>query len=130
MTAQLDILRKNFVEGDQIPITFTFTNQDGSLYDFSTVTKAWFTVKANYDDDDSAALVGPLDSDTHPTQVTYGVAGPGDGKARVVMLPADTAGIATAPNRYYDFQVLKGTAISTLVRGSIKFVHEVTVAFT
>jgi hypothetical protein len=128
MTAQLDIIRKNFVEGDQIPILFIFRNQDGSLYDFSGVSKAWFTVKANYSDDDTDALVGPLDSVTHPTQVTFGVAGPGEGKARVIMLPADTAGIAEPPNRYYDFQVLEGTAISTLVRGSIKFVHEVTVA--
>lgn len=127
MTAKLDILKKNFVEGDTINILFTFTEKDGTLYDFTGVTKAWFTVKANYTDSDSNALVA-LNSIDNPTQVTFGVAGPGEGVARVIVNPAESAGLAQYVHRYYDFQVLKGTVISTLVFGEIGFVHEVTQA--
>ncbi len=128
MTAQLDILKKNFVEGDTITITFKFKLKDGSLYDFTGVTKVWFTVKDNYNQSDVNALVA-LNSADDPTQVTYGVAGPGEGKGKVIMAATDTPGLAQYKHRYYDFQILKGgNVINTLVRGELKFVHEVTLA--
>jgi hypothetical protein len=127
MTARLDILKKNFVEGDTITITFTFKNRDGSLYDFTGVTKAWFTVKDEYNKSDNEALVF-VNSADNPTQVTYGVGGPGEGKGRVQLLNANTVGLAEYKHRYYDFQVLKGGEPITLVIGEIKFRHEVTLA--
>lgn len=127
MTTQKDILLNN-VEGDKITLLITFREQDGSLYDFTGVSKAWFTVKSNYDDTDGSALVA-LNSADHPTQLTYGAGGPGAGKAQVILLPDNTRDLAKAQHRYYDFQVLKGPdGISTLMIGEIKFVHEVTLA--
>lgn len=125
MTAKLDILKKNFIEGDTITLTFTFKNKDGTLYDFTGVTKMWFTVKDDYDKDDTDALVR-LNSADEPTQVTYGPSGPGDGKGRAKMLATDTPGLAQYKHRYYDIQVLNGADINTLVTGEIKFGHEVT----
>jgi len=127
MTTQLDILKKNFVEGDSITITFTFKESSGSLFDFTTVTKAWFTIKDSYDKPDNDALV-LLNSSDNPTQVTYGVGGPGAGKGKVTMVSANTSGLAQYKHRYYDFQILKAGKIQTLVRGEIIFVHEVTLA--
>lgn len=128
MTAQLDIQNKRFVEGDDISITWTFKNKDGSIYDFTDVTKAWFTIKENYSDPDTDAIVGPLNSVDQSDQVTFGVTGPGEGKLKVWLKAADTPGLADYQHRYYDIQVLKSGLIHTLVRGEIKFVHEVTLA--
>lgn len=130
MTAQLDIQNKRFVEGDDITITWTFKNKDGSLYDFSDVTKAWFTIKEAFSDPDAEAIVGPLNSVDQADQVTYGVAGPGEGKLKVWMKAGDTPGLADYQHRYYDIQVLKAGLIHTLVRGEIGFVHEVTLAIS
>ena len=111
MAAQLDILKKNFVEGDVIQITFTFVDSAGSLYDFSGVTKAWFTVKSSFEQTDADALVA-INSVDEPAQVSYGIAGPGDGKAEVIMLNANTTGLAGYDRRHYDFQVLDAGDVS------------------
>lgn len=130
MTAQLNISKKNLVEGDTLTLTLTLLDTAGAAYDLSAVTKVWWTVKDAFNKPDAEALVA-LNSADDPTQVTYGVAGPGAGKIKIVMLPADTAGLAQYQRRYYDVQVLAGAAnINTLVRGKIDIEHEVTDATT
>ena len=126
MATTLDIDDKNLVEGDDVEITWTLTLPDGSYYDFTGVTKVWFTLKALFEDSDADALIGPLNSDDNPTQVTYGAGGPGAGKIKVWMKADETTGAAARKNPVYDIQVLKSGKINTLVRGIMPFDHEIT----
>jgi hypothetical protein len=129
MTATVDLTNKTFVEGDDWPMTWVLTNPDGSAYDLSNVTKVWFTAKANPDDSDAAAVIGPLDSDAHPTQVQYGGVDPGAGKIHVWAMAAETAGLAKYEKLEYDVQMLESGRIRTPVRGQLRFVHEITQAY-
>lgn len=113
-------------EGDDIPITFTFTDSAGAAFDLSGVTKVWFTVKSSVHDTNDDAIIGPLDSDTHPAQVTYGAPTPGAGKVEVILLNTETVDLATYPTLYYDLQWTISGLNRTPVKGQISFDHEVT----
>lgn len=124
MYATIDFLDENVTEGDDIPITWTLTSS-GSPFDLSTVTKVWITVKKDYDDDDSAALIA-INSDDDPTLVQYGVAGPGAGKIYGKLIAASTVGLAQYRYVYYDIQGLNASNIQTFVHGRIKFHKQAT----
>lgn len=127
MAANLDILDKKIVEGDDVVIVWTLTHSDGSLYDFTPVTKAWITLKADPDDLDANALVGPLNSTDNPTQVKYGDPDPGEGKFFAWFKNSETTALATHKYVYYDIQVLNAGKVNTLIKGRTKFEHEITV---
>jgi len=106
------------VEGDDIPSTWTLVNEsDGELYDFSGVTKLWFTLKKHETDINADAIIGPLNSVDNADQVKYDAPTPGAGKVWVWLKAAETAGLAVQGSMFYDIQVLKDGLVNTLVTG-------------
>lgn len=131
MTATKDLASLVLVEGDDIPFTWTFTNADRSLFDFSDVTKAWFTLKMLPGDADENALAGtPINSVDHPAQLKYGVGDgcPGPGKLWMKLLREETGGLAAYKLLHCDIQVIKAGDLRTLVVGTMKFQDEITQA--
>ena len=126
-TVELDLLGYVLTDGDDIPFTFVYRRRDnGELYDFSGVTKAWYTIKENQDDVDGDALVGPYNSIDNTTLVKQGAPTPGDGKVWILFPKADTAGLSARGDLWYDVQILDGGLVHTLQKGKLKFTWQST----
>jgi hypothetical protein len=130
MATEYDITTdKGLVEGDDITITFAFKDSAGDPYDLTNVTKVWFSIKYDRSHTDTEALVS-LNSTDNPTQVTYGAAGPGAGKVKVIIATTASHNLKNYETLYYDVQTLDAGDIKTLVVGTIDFFREVTKAST
>jgi len=118
----------DFVEGDDNRFFFILTDRiTGDYYDWAGVTKAWFTIKRNYSDDDTEAVfqVNTVDDATqiktdHPTA--------DEGNIWFWIKAAECKTWAAFGAMYYDVQVLKDGLVNTLVEGTIPFGHESTKA--
>lgn len=85
--------------------------------------KLWFTAKLDQDDPDSAAYIS-LNSEDNPNQVM--LVTPQQGKAQIVLVPADTDGL-TVTALWYDLQLQESTGVITTVQsGILKIQKDVT----
>jgi len=126
MTARKDILGYEIVEGDDVPLTWTITDSTGAVYDFTGVTKAFFTIKKSRSDDDDDALIGPLNTADDPTQIEYNYPTADAGQIWVELTSGQTEDIAARGLCWYDYRVIKAGKVNTIVRGQISFEHETT----
>jgi hypothetical protein len=118
------------IEGDHKPLTWTLYDSDGTVYDWTGVTKMWITVKASEHDDDDDAIIGPLNSVVHAAQVKYDYPTADAGQCWVKFSDTDTSGLAAQGTLVYDIQVIKNGETNTLVDGKIAWNHEKTVVNT
>lgn len=119
MTAICNVGREHIiVEGDYKPLVWTITNiSDGAAYDFTGVTKVFFSIKKDATDLYTAAIV-KLNSIDNPGQVEYDAPDPGAGKIRVKLESADILDLAVLGPMVYDIKVLKSGKPQTLIKGA------------
>lgn len=92
-----------------------------------TGAKIWFTAKHNVEDADSEAAI-KLDSVTNPTQIF--ITDALHGKAEIVLVPTDTAGLAEDTVLRYDVQVLENGNTTTVENGLIEIIPDITRAIS
>jgi len=101
--------------GDSREYLLTFTRDDGSAIPI-TDWKIYFTVKKNYRDDDTAAVI------KKDVSVHYD---PENGKTKISLLPVDTEVIPG--NYFYDIQAKRAVNdIITVLAGKIEIKSDVT----
>lgn len=128
MTATADFFDYTIVEGDDIEIIWTLTDSETSdPFDFTGVTKMWFTLKKDYSDDDTEAFVS-VNTIDDSSYIKFGPGDVGPGQVWVWIQDTESAGLAEYSYVYYDIQVIQNGKIATLVRGRFPFVPEVTEA--
>ncbi len=102
--------------GDSREYNITFTNSSGGAIDISE-WKIYFTVKKNYSDSDSQAIIKE-DVTVHDDPV--------NGKTKITLLPVDTDHLIPA-RYYYDIQIKRGEEnITTILQGKIRIKADVT----
>lgn len=103
--------------GDSREYLLTFTKDDGSAIDIGE-WKVYFTVKKNYRDDDTEAIIKKDISDHYD---------PGNGKTKITLSPEDTE--VVPGNYYYDIQVRRVADplnIITVLSGRVEVKSDVT----
>lgn len=102
--------------GDSREYNVTFTDSNGGAINIS-LWKVYFTVKKNYSDSDSQAII-KKDVTAHNE--------PENGKTKVILLPADTDNLIPA-RYYYDIQIKRDAEdILTVLQGKIRIKADVT----
>ena len=103
--------------GDSREYLLTFTNGAGSAIDISE-WKLYFTVKKNYRDDDSKAIIKKdIDISDHYD--------PENGKTKISLLPEDTE--VVPGSYYYDIQAKRAeNDIITVLAGKVEIKSDVT----
>ena len=113
------------VVGDKVTIKLRgLLNESGAVYDLSTVTKFYCTIKDALTDLDAAALK-QINSSTNATQfiTTYASTGNLD----VILLPADTVLLSPDVTYYIDIKAIwSATDIRSLAYDTIEFAERVT----
>jgi len=102
--------------GDSREYNLTFTDGTGGAINIEG-WKVYFTVKKNYSDSDSQAIIRK-DVTVHDDPI--------NGKTKIVLLPVDTDHLIPA-RYYYDIQIKRGAEdILTVLQGKIKIKADVT----
>ena len=104
--------------GDTIAYTFNFQESGGTSYDISNMT-LWFTIKTNEDDPDASAVL--QDNVTFPADTN---SANGIGYLTIAASSTDIN-----PGTYYfDFQLVNGTTVTTLGKGTVSIIQDITVS--
>ena len=108
---------KDMVRGDSYGLTLNFTNKDKTPINVEG-RKLTFTVKQHWSQSDAEAQVQVISDMAAPNPAAQG------GQAYILINPEDTG---LDPGKYvYDVQMVNGAIVTTLMRGNITVVGDVT----
>jgi hypothetical protein len=121
-TPTIDITGLTRGDTERLRVTVT---RDGSAVDLTAAgTVLWFTVKRNYSDSDSQAVI------KKNSGALGGIAATGTtGEAIITFVEGETDGVSITTRYHYDVQLVSGSnpvSVETVVKGEISWDGDVT----
>jgi len=123
-----DEWNEELTRGDNRTIPFTIYDANDAVVDI-TGSSAWFTVKALYEDADSAAKITKKNTAAGGGDAQIALTNPTQGEGEIYILPSDTSNLDADEEYVYDLQIkLSGGKTYTAKNSALKVNYDVTLA--